>query len=78
MIEIDKYQSEIDNGQIVIYAVKGKTKYLMPDAYKDMYDNYHLAIEERTMSQPELFDIKAPKHYIPIYTGEPKSKSIKE
>lgn len=68
MIRIDKYQSEIENGRIVFYAVKGKTKYPMPDCYKKMYTNDYLAIEERTMAQPELYD--APKtHYIPLFTG---------
>lgn len=68
MIRIDKYISEIENGKIVFYAVKGKQKYPMPDCYKKMYNDDYLAIEERTMSQPELYD--APKtHWIPLYTG---------
>lgn len=68
MIHIDKYETTLVKGKIVCYAIKGKQKYLMPEAYSDMYDNDHLAIEERTVSIPELFDAPA-THYIPLYTG---------
>lgn len=68
VIRIDKYQTEIEQGHIVYYAVKGKTKYRMPDCYKSMYNDQYLAIEERTMAQPELFDT-VPTHYIPLLTG---------
>lgn len=68
VIRIDKYQTEIEHGHIVYYAVKGKTKYKMPDCYSDMYNDDYLAIEERTMAQPELFDTVS-THYIPLLTG---------
>ena len=68
IIKIDRYISEIEHGKIVFYAVKGKQKYPMPDCYKNMYNENYLAIQERTMSQPELYD--APEtHWIPLYTG---------
>ena len=68
VIRIDKYVTEIEQGHIVYYAVKGKQKYRMPDCYKSMYNDNYLAIEERTLTQPELFD--APQtHYIPLMTG---------
>ena len=66
-IIIDKYECELENGQVVYYAVKGKTKYRMPEAYKAMYDDQHLAIRERYMVRPELFDTTE-KHYIPLRT----------
>lgn len=70
-IKIDKYVSEIEHGRIVIYALAGKKKILMPDAYKDMYDDEHLAIVERELTMPELYGLKERKHYIPLYTGKP-------
>lgn len=69
VIKIDKYQSEIENGKIVYYALAGKKKYKMPDCYKMMYNDNYLAIEERTMAQPELYDAPA-THYIPLFTGD--------
>lgn len=69
VIKIDKYQTEIENGKIVYYALAGKKKYKMPDCYKMMYNDKYLAIEERTMAQPELYDAPA-THYIPLFTGE--------
>ena len=67
MIEIDRYQAEIENGTIVYYAIKGKNRYRMPEAYKEMYNDDYLAIEERTLERPELFET-APTHYIPRRT----------
>ena len=66
-IIIDKYECELENGQVVYYAVKGKTTYRMPEDYKAMYDDQHLAIRERYMVRPELFDTTE-KHYIPLRT----------
>lgn len=68
VIKIDKYQTEIENGRIVYYAIAGKKKYKMPDCYSKMYTDEYLAIDERTMSQPELFDAPA-THYYPLHTG---------
>lgn len=68
IINIDRYEPAIENGKIVYYAIAGKKKYPMPDAYKEMYDNEHLAITERELALPELFDVEA-KHYIPLFTG---------
>lgn len=68
MIKIDKYEAEIERMNIVYYAIAGKKKYRMPDCYKDMYNDDYLAIEERTMERPELFDTVA-THYIPLRTA---------
>lgn len=69
MIVIDRYEATIENGGIVYYAIAGKKKYKMPDCYKDMYNDNYLAIEERTMERPELFDTVSP-HYIPLRTSD--------
>lgn len=70
MIPISKYQSEIENGEIVFYAIISKTqKVRMPECYQEMYDNNHLAIEEVTRLYPEL-DSTPETHYIPLYTGD--------
>ena len=68
MIEIDRYEAVLENGQIAYYAVKGKKKYRMPAAYKDMYTDDYLAIEEQELVMPELFGVE-PKHYIPLRTA---------
>lgn len=65
---IDKYDAVIENGEIRYYAVKGKTRYPMPSAYSEMYNDSYLAIAEREMEMPELFSVPA-KHFIPLRTS---------
>lgn len=67
IIPIDRYEAVIESGQIRYYAISGKKRYPMPDAYKGMYDDDHLAITMRTLERPELFDTPA-EHYIPLMT----------
>ena len=67
-IKIDKYEPVIEDGAIVYYAIAGKKRYRMPDAYKEMYNENYLAITERTLSMPELFEVEG-THYIPLFTG---------
>ena len=73
MITIDKYEAVLEGKEVKYYAVKGKTKYPMPECYSDMYTDDYLAITERSMERPELFDTdkgKCPaKHYIPLRTS---------
>jgi hypothetical protein len=57
----------IERGTIVYYAVKGETRYRMPDAYKEMYNDNYLAIKKRKLLRPELFGTEA-EHYIPLKT----------
>lgn len=74
MIKIDRYESVLENvagvNAICYYAVAGKKKYPMPACYKEMYTDDFLAIEERKMSMPELFDLDESQgtHYIPLRT----------
>ena len=64
-IKIDRYESVLVGGLIKYYAVAGKKKYPMPEYYKDMYDDRHLAIQEVKMDMPELFGVEK-THYIPL------------
>lgn len=64
-IKIDRYATEIEQGMIVYYAIAGKKKYRMPEYYKDMYDDKHLAIQQVKMNMPELFGVER-THYIPL------------
>lgn len=64
-IKIDRYATEIEQGMIVYYAIAGKKKYRMPEYYKDMYDDKHLAIQQVKMNMPELFGVEK-THYIPL------------
>lgn len=68
-IKIDKYEAVLENGVIRYYAIKGKTKYPMPDAFKDMYTDDYLEIEETTYERPELFNLPDTKTYIPRRTS---------
>ena len=67
IIKIDRYETVLENGVIKYYAVAGKKRYEMPEAYKEMYNDNYLAISERTLERPELFDVPA-THYIPLRT----------
>ena len=69
IIKIDKYEAVLENGVIKYYAIKGKTKYLMTDAFKDMYTDDSKAIEETTYERPELFNLPDAKTYIPRRTS---------
>lgn len=73
VIRIDRYNAEIEHGKIVYYALQGKKKYSMPDCYKEMYDDQHLAIMEKTVSMPDLLGLPADQatHYMPISTVPP-------
>ena len=68
IIPIERYEPVIEAGAIVIYAIAGKKRYKIPDAYKDMCNDNYLAITERTLALPELYDVSG-SHYIPLYTG---------
>lgn len=71
MNKIDKYEANVDaKGIIHYYALKGKERIEMPDAYKSMYNDNYLAIEQRTLAMPELYGEDIPfTHWIPLYTG---------
>ncbi len=70
-IKIEKYAVEIDPKnptKTVVYAIAGKRRYQMPDAYREMYTDEYLEIESRTLERPELYD--APDtHWIPRRTA---------
>ena len=69
-MKIDKYDAVVGkNGKIQYFAVQGKNRYPMPDCYKDMYDDQHLAIKEVEREIPSLFDGAPAKHYIPLRTS---------
>ena len=68
-IRIDRYDTVLENGRITYYAIAGKKKYPMPEAFKDMYNDSHLAIREAHNDRPEMFGIDTTDYYIPLYTG---------
>jgi len=71
IIKIEKYTVEIDpqdSRKTIVYAIAGKKKYRMPDAYREMYTDEYLAIQEQELQRPELFDELGP-HYIPRRTS---------
>ena len=68
-IRIDRYETVLENGTIAYYAVSGKKRYPMPPAFKDMYNDSHLAIRQTHSERPEMFCIDTSEYYIPLYTG---------
>ena len=68
-ISIDRYDTVLENGRITYYAIAGKKKYPMPEAFKDMYDDSHLAIREAHNDRPEMYGIPTTDYYIPLFTG---------
>ena len=68
-MKIDRYTVKKVNGTDQWFAVAGKKEYPMPDCYKEMYDDRHLAIKEVVLTHPEVMGEGTPgKHYIPLST----------
>lgn len=65
--KVDRYETAYEGGQVRFYAVCGKTRIPMPDAYKEMYTDDYLMIEKRTLQRPELFETEN-EHWIPLRT----------
>lgn len=76
--KIDGYEMKVINGRIHYFAVKGKERVEMPEYYKDMYDNKHLAIMKRKVVYPEVFNISEEEHYIPLSTEVYQCQSKKK
>lgn len=77
IIHIDKYDFKTvrdKNGSVKteFYAVAGKTRYKMPEAFSDMYTEKYLAIKlVKALDSEVLGDELTSEYYIPIFTGEP-------
>lgn len=69
-MKIDKYDAVVENGAPVFYAVKGKQRIRMPDAFSDMYNDDYLEIEKVSFEMPEVFGLTEPTAYIPRRTAE--------
>lgn len=69
IINIDRYESRIENRAVKFYAIAGKKEYPMPDCYSDMYNDDYLAIRKVKMLMPELYDTVS-EHYIPLRTAK--------
>lgn len=69
-MRIDRYETKLDHGRIVYYAVAGRKKIEMPEAFKDMYDNRYLEITETESEMPEVLGLPKGKFWIPRYTGD--------
>lgn len=68
-MKIDGYKAEIEHGEIVYYAIAGKKRIRMPNAFKDMYTDDYLEIEEVRYERPELFDLQDHVCYVPRRTS---------
>jgi len=74
IIPIDRYEAVVKSNGVEWFAIKGKERIPMPDCYSEMYTDSFLAIMERELEIPEIFEGATDKHYIPLFTGS-KEKS---
>lgn len=56
-------------GKVEFFAVAGKKKYPMPEAFKDMYTDDYLEIELVHSERPEVHGIETNDYYIPKRTA---------
>ena len=70
MIELKRYDTVLEHGRPVTYAItKTNKKILMPDAFSSMYNDDYLAIEQTRSECPEVLGVPDGAYYIPLYTG---------
>ena len=73
IIKIDRYESVLEDGVIVWYAVKGKgdkeQRFRMPSCWQNMYNEHYLAISKRSeCPMPELYGEEG-EFYVPRRTS---------
>lgn len=70
-MKIDGYDVAYNKqlGKVEFFAIAGKKKYPMPDAFKDMYTDDYLEIEQVHSERPEVLDIATNDYYIPKRTA---------
>ena len=68
-MRIDRYETALENGRITYYAVAGKKRIPMPEAFKDMYNDDYLEITETESEMPEVLGVPEGGYFIPRYTG---------
>lgn len=70
-MRIDRYEMRYNTQkhQEEYFAIIGKKSIPMPTAFRDMYDDDHLAIEQVHNPMPELYDIETTDYYIPKRTS---------
>lgn len=69
-MQIDKYEMVYNQKtrQEEWFAIAGKKRYPMPSAFRDMFDDKHLAIELVHSERPEVLDVPDADYYIPLRT----------
>lgn len=71
LITVVKYEPRIvDDHRIVVYAVTEKGDFAIPEAFRDMCDNEHLALRYHEFEIPELFGMTENSAWLPAYTGD--------
>lgn len=68
-MKIDRYDAVVEQGHPVFYACIGKRRVRMSDAWKEMYTDDYLDIEETTFRMPEIFGLTEPTAWIPRRTA---------
>lgn len=70
-MKIDSYEITYNKklGKVEFFAVAGKKKYQMPEAFKDMYTDDYLEIEQVHSERPEVHGIETNDYYIPKRTA---------
>lgn len=67
-LKISRYQTELEGNKIAYYAVAGKKKVRMPDAFHDMYTPDYLCIQHVEPERPEIYGEKG-GYWIPLRTS---------
>lgn len=68
-MRIDKYEPVYEHGKVNFYAIAGKKRILMPEAFKEMYTDDYLEIELVHSERPEVHGIDTDDYYIPKRTA---------
>lgn len=68
-IKIDRYDTVLERGAAVTYAVAGKKRILMPSAFQDLYNEDHLAIAKTSSEMNDVLGLPEGEYYIPLRTA---------
>lgn len=71
ILKVESYEAKITNGTIVIYANTAKGPILIPEDYKDLCNDNHLALRLTKLERPELFGLPETEtsRWLPVRTA---------
>ena len=71
ILKVESYEAKITNGSITIYANTSEGPIPIPDDYKDLCNDNHLALRLTTLERPELFGLPETdtSRWLPVRTA---------